>query len=331
LYTPRTILITGGTGSWGQAATRYFLKHTDATIRIYSRSEHLQLDMAHALSGDEQRLRFFLGDIRDVERLRWAMRGVDTVFHAAALKHVHKGENDPAEFVHTNVNGTMNVIAACIDTGVKRAVLLSTDKAVAPVNLYGSTKMTAEKLWIRANSYSPHGTHFSAVRYGNVAGSRGSVIPLWRTQIRTGQSVRVTDLSMSRFWISLDEAVRLAWFSVTRARRGTLLIPHLPAYTMSDLLQALCELEGISPITMEYIGVRPGEKMHEELMTNDEAQRMAYVFHENALYYSIEPLAPSWEVAVPSAYCTIGEPYVSSTWQYRFTVEDLIDHIQETV
>lgn len=329
----KTILITGGTGSFGQAATCFLLQHTAATVRVYSRSELMQIEMQRAFAGYEGRLRILLGDIRDLPRLTMAMRDVDAVFHAAALKHVDKGERDPAEFVGTNINGTLNVINACMHANVRRAVLLSTDKAVSPINLYGSTKMTAEKVWTRANGYSPHGTRFSTVRYGNVAGSRGSVIGIWRTALERRQPVTVTDPEMSRFWISLDEAVKLAWFAMEHAPRGSILVPHLGAYRMGDLLQAICDEYQVSEPKLRLTGIRPGEKMAEELLTYDEAKRLTCYSANGTMptYYCISPLAPSWEdEKSPWQPCTIPHDYRSDVWGYRFGVSELKERLQLT-
>lgn len=289
-----TILVTGGTGSFGQAMTRFLLEHTDATVRIYSRCELKQAEMAAALG--ESRVRYLLGDVRDADRLSLAMRGVHRVFHAAALKHVPAGEYTPDEFVKTNIGGTQRVIQEAIRAGVENVVFLSTDKGVNPVNLYGATKMTAERLIVRANSYSPQGTRFSVVRYGNVAGSRGSVIPLWRHALATGGQVRLTTRDMTRFWITLDDAIRLAWFASCYGPRGGILVPHLQAFDVATLLAVMLYDAG-RDVDVETTGIRPGEKVHEELLTADEAQRVVvYQDREkhDVLYYCVPPMQPSW-------------------------------------
>lgn len=344
MQTSHTFCITGGTGSFGRAMTEYLLKHTDGIIRIYSRSELLQAEMQAQFGTD--RVRYLLGDVRDIGRLQLALHGVDCLWHSAALKHVDKGEYDPAEFVATNINGTLNVITACIANHVKRAILISSDKAISPINTYGSTKMTAERVWTRANGYSPQGTIFTTIRYGNVMRSRGSVIPLWEHQIATNQPVSITDLSMSRFYMALPDAIELAWFAGTHAPRGSILVPHLYAYTMRDLLQALCEEMSHETVAMRYVGVRPGEKYHEHLLTDDEGLRLAMYSEDGvtALYYCVCPATPSWKMAKIEHWETqelggrLGQwhttklnfPYASDSWPFRLDVGDLRLKLRET-
>ena len=335
-----TILLSGGTGSWGQAATSFLLENTSATIRIYSRSELLQAEMSERFKHNH-RLRFLLGDIRDFARLQLAMDGVDLVMHGAALKHIDAGEYSPDEFVKTNVNGTQNVIHACIVSKVKKAIFLSSDKAVSSSSLYGNTKAIAEKLWTRANGYSPHGTSFVSLRYGNVANSRGSVIPKWENCLFNNLPLPTTNLSMSRFWISLSEAVRLAWFAAHYGPRGTILVPYLPAYTMADLLKAFCEEHGIADAIVEDIGVRPGEKHHEMLLTDDESSRVITYTEDGIMpkYYCIQSASPSWEMVPWQQWppepgsqwqlWTCMERYSSDTWRYRLTVPELRERLQE--
>lgn len=261
-------LITGGTGSFGQAMTKKLLEQGETRVVIYSRDEVKQ-DAMRVQFGDDPRLRFFIGDVRDKDRLKRAMHGIDTVYHAAALKRVPQGEYNPDEVIKTNVFGTMHVCDAAIDQGVKCVVALSTDKATSPTNLYGASKLVLEKLVVASNAYAPGQTRLMCVRYGNVAGSRGSVIPLWREMFAKGERVSVTHHQMTRFWIALDEAVSLAQRAAQEGRGGEVFIPHLPAYTLLDLLGALAPSpDGILPPYL--VGLRPGEKMHEAMLSEDE-------------------------------------------------------------
>ena len=313
---------------------RFLLANTNAIIRGVSRDENKQSSILAGVT-DPSRVRLLLGDIRDLARLRFAMHGVDIAWHAAALKYVDAGERDPHEFVQTNINGTYNVITACIEAGVKKAVLLNSDKSTAAISLYGSTKAVAEKLWIRANGYSPDGTSFYSLRYGNVNGSRGSVIEKWRNAIASGKPLLVTNPLMTRFYISLEEAVRLAWFAAMYAPRGTILVPHIPAYTVGDLLMAFCEEFGEPLYPVEMIPVRAGEKHHEQLLADHEtAHLIAYTDTSNTpLYYAIPPVEPTWEMPPwqewdaepgfswqPTELCF---RYSSDVWPYRLSVDEL--------
>lgn len=264
----RQILVTGGTGSFGRAFVRRTLaRGADVTIRVYSRDELKQYEMTREFGGDP-RLRFCIGDVRDRDRLARAMYGVDWVVHAAALKQVDLCEYNPAEAVKTNIHGSQNVIEAAIDAKVKRVVALSTDKAVNPVNLYGATKLCAEKLFVHGNAYAgPRDTRFACVRYGNVLGSRGSVVPLFLAQAASGV-LTITDLRMTRFWISLAQAVDLVAFVLGDLRGGEVYVPKIPSMRMTDLARA------IAPEAMvKEIGMRPGEKLHEMLLSPEEAHR----------------------------------------------------------
>ncbi len=264
--TPLNILVTGGTGSFGQAFVRRVLAgHEDCTIRVYSRDELKQYEMAAAM-GKDSRLRFCIGDVRDRDRLERAMHGIDLVVHAAALKHVPICEFNPAEAVKTNIQGSQNVIDAAIDAGVRRTVALSTDKAVNPVNLYGATKLCAEKLFVHGNVYAgARDIRFSCVRYGNVMGSRGSVIPLFRRQAETG-SLTITDRAMTRFWLSLEQAVDLVLEAVGEMKGGEIFVPKIPSMRIVDLARAIAPTAKI-----EEVGRRPGEKLHEVLLTAEES------------------------------------------------------------
>lgn len=265
---PRQILVTGGTGSFGRAFVRQLLADGgDVVIRVYSRDELKQYEMNREFGGDP-RLRFCIGDVRDRDRLLRAMYGVDQVVHAAALKQVDLCEYNPAEAVKTNIQGSQNLIEAAIDAKVKRVVALSTDKAVNPVNLYGATKLCAEKLFVHGMAYSgPRDTRFACVRYGNVLGSRGSVIPLFLKQAPSGV-LTITDLRMTRFWISLGHAVELVKMVLGDMKGGEVYVPKIPSMRMTDLARA------IAPEAMvKEIGMRPGEKLHEMLLTAEEAYR----------------------------------------------------------
>ena len=261
------VLVTGGTGSFGKKFTRTMLRdfHPRKLI-IFSRDELKQHEMRVA-GFDHESLRYFIGDVRDRDRLTRAMNGVDVVVHAAALKQVPACEYNPLEAVATNINGARNVIDAALDSGVKRILALSTDKAVNPANLYGATKLVAEKLFVQANSYSGAGpSRFSCVRYGNVVGSRGSVIPLFRAQRSSGR-VTVTDARMTRFWITLDQGVRFVIRCIEQMHGGEVFVPKIPSMNLVDLSNAIAP-----ECRIEEIGIRPGEKLHEVLLSEDEAR-----------------------------------------------------------
>ena len=273
---PLSTLITGGTGSFGNALTQKLLEQGEERVVIFSRDEVKQ-DVMRVAFKDDPRLRFFLGDVRDRDRLVEAMHGVTTVYHAAALKRVPQGEYNPTEVVKTNILGTMNVCAAAIASGVKCVVALSTDKATSPVNLYGASKLCAEKIVTSYNALAPGLTRFMAVRYGNVAGSRGSVIPLWRETMGRGDMPIITHPGMTRFWITLPEAVDLAQRAAMEGKGGEVFIPHLSAYYLWDLAEALWAEPGNIDSFRRYFNagsptgpIRPGEKMHELMLSEDE-------------------------------------------------------------
>ncbi len=265
----KTILITGGTGSFGHHFVDYVFKHYEPQkIIIYSRDEYKQFIMDNEYKKHSSRMRFFIGDVRDEERLKMAMNGVDYVIHAAALKQVPACEYNPNEAIKTNVNGAMNVINAALTMGVKKVVALSTDKAVNPINLYGGTKLVSDKLFCAANAYSgASGTKFAVVRYGNVAGSRGSVIPFFQNIIdHGGASLPITDYQMTRFWISLEQGVLLVIKALEEARGGETFISKIPSFRITDLAQAM--LPGCS---MPEVGIREGEKLHEIMVTREDS------------------------------------------------------------
>lgn len=261
----KRVLVTGGSGSFGRAFTRHILKNGAERVVIYSRGEHLQEDMAREFN--DPRLRFFIGDVRDQKRLTMAMHGIDTVVHAAAMKVVPICEYNPFEAVMTNINGAENVCRAAIEAGVGRVMALSTDKAVNPVNLYGATKLAAEKIFVAANNIAAGRCMFSVVRYGNVVGSRGSVLPLFQSILASNLSVLpITDRGMTRFWITMDQAVDFVSSALDMMQGREIFIPKIPSIYITDLAQALCP-----GYTADIIGMRPGEKLHEVLMTEDES------------------------------------------------------------
>jgi UDP-N-acetylglucosamine 4,6-dehydratase len=263
----KTVLVTGGTGSFGKKFLEVMLRyHRPRKLIVFSRDELKQLEMRFA-GFDHPSLRYFLGDVRDVDRLRRAFHGVDVVVHAAALKQVPACEYNPFEAVQTNILGARNIIEAAIDAGVHKILALSTDKAVNPVNLYGATKLAAEKLFLHAGAYAGAApTYFSCVRYGNVVGSRGSVVPLFRRQREQGR-LTVTDPRMTRFWITLEQAVRFVILCLERMKGGEVFVPKIPSTGIKDLADA------IAPnCPIEVIGIRPGEKLHEVLLSEDEAR-----------------------------------------------------------
>ena len=278
----KTILITGGTGSFGNCFTQYVLEHYEPKkIIIYSRDEFKQFLMASKFREYEDKLRFFIGDVRDKERLKRAFEGVDYVIHAAALKQVPACEYNPNEAIKTNIHGAQNVIDAALDSAVRKVVALSTDKAVNPVNLYGGTKLVSDKLFIAANAYA--GTkdiNFSIVRYGNVAGSRGSVIPLFHNIAKNGGTqLPITDFRMTRFWISLTQGVELVIKALEEANGGETFISKIPSFKVTDLAQAM--LPGCK---MPEIGIRPGEKLH-EIMVTVEDSATTYEYDKHFIVY----------------------------------------------
>lgn len=282
----KTILLTGGTGSFGQKFTELILKeHNPKSIRIYSRGEQMQYEMEKKFHDD--RLRFFIGDVRDRNRLYRAMNGVDIVIHAAALKQVPACEYNPIEAIKTNVDGTVNLIDAAIDTSIDRVLFISTDKAVHPVNLYGATKMVAEKMIIQGNTYvgGEKKTRFSCVRYGNVIGSRGSVVPLFFEQKKSG-TITLTDKRMTRFWLTLEQGIRFVIGCLDRMQGGEIFIPKIPSMKLVELGKTIAPKAKI-----QIIGIRPGEKLHEILITEDESRHSK----EYDTFFVIEPEYASWQ------------------------------------
>jgi len=274
----KTVLITGGTGSFGKNFAKYLLKNFNLKkLIIFSRDELKQFNMQKEFNNDK--LRFFIGDVRDLERLERAFYGVDIVIHAAALKHVPLLEYNPFEAVKTNVIGSQNVINAAINHGVEKVLLISTDKAAQPVNLYGATKLCGEKLFVSGNSYASGKTKFSCVRYGNVLGSRGSIVETLLNN-KDINKVQITDLEMTRFWISLDQAFSLVLFALENMEGGEIFIPKIPSMKLVDLFDAL-----VPKAEKEIIGIRPGEKLHEILLTEQESRHALFLGD----YYVILP------------------------------------------
>ncbi|MFB9235848.1 UDP-N-acetylglucosamine 4,6-dehydratase (inverting) [Plantactinospora siamensis] len=311
-----SILVTGATGSFGRAFLRYALAELDPQrIVVFSRDELKQYEVRQQF-GNDPRLRFFLGDIRDRNRLIRAMHGIDHVVHAAALKQVDTAEYNPSEFVNTNIEGSQNVIDAAIESGVQKVVALSTDKASSPINLYGATKLVADKLFIAGNHYAAHHpTRFAVVRYGNVMGSRGSVVPLFRQLNAAGESLPITDKRMTRFWITLDQAVRFVVESFERMQGGELYVPRIPSMRILDLVEA------VAPDAATHeIGMRPGEKLHEEMISADDSRRTLRYPDR----YVVQPVVASWGYETPS-----GGEQVLDGFTYRSDTNDLWLSVEE--
>ena len=317
-----SVLITGGTGSLGKALIEFLMRNTKVRrIAVYSRDELKQHNLRNEI-GEDSRLRWFIGDIRDLDRLKRALHGVDYVIHTAALKQVDTGEYNPMEFIKTNVLGSQNVIDACIEAGVRKVVALSTDKASSPINLYGATKLTADKLFVAANNYShSYGTIFCVVRYGNVMGSRGSVIPFWKTLDAEGKPLPITDFRMTRFWISIDQAVEFVIDSLEIMRGGELYVPRIPSMRIIDLAAA------VAPnATLEEVGMRPGEKLHEEMISADDSRRTILTNDR----YIVNPVVAEWGYEEPTGTpMPEGLAYQSNTNDFWMSESDIRDFLQE--
>ncbi len=288
----KTVLITGGTGSFGKKfLEKIFAQYDPQKVIIYSRDEYKQsvMKMEYADKVDMDKVRFFIGDVRDKDRLYRAFAGVDYVIHAAAMKQVPVCEYNPMEAIKTNIHGAQNIIDAALDCGVKKVVALSTDKAVNPINLYGGTKLVSDKLFIAANAYrgKNYKTIFSVVRYGNVAGSRGSVIPIWKNVIDGGgDTLGVTDLRMTRFWITLDQGVELVFKALRESNGGETFISKIPSFHIGDLAKAM--LPGCQ---IDEFGIREGEKLHEVMVTRDDS----FMTYEYQKHYIIYPHFEWWD------------------------------------
>jgi UDP-N-acetylglucosamine 4,6-dehydratase len=284
VFSGRTVLITGGTGSFGTKLVEIVLREQHPrAIRIYSRDELKQHVMAQRFP--DERLRFLIGDVRDKDRLHRAVKDVDIVVHAAALKQVPACEYNPFEAIRTNILGTKNVIDVCIDSSVEKAIFICTDKAVNPVNLYGATKLCAEKLFVQGNSYSgAKGTRFSVARYGNVVGSRGSVVPLFLEQRKTG-TITITDQRMTRFWITLEQGARFVLRCIELMHGGEIFVPKIPSMRVGDLAKTIAP-----DCAIQINGIRPGEKIHETLLSEDETRRTV----EFDAMFVVRPEFPWW-------------------------------------
>ena len=319
-----SILITGGTGSFGKAFIKYALENLNPRrLVIFSRDELKQYE-ARQLFNDDPRLRWFIGDIRDEKRLFRALHGVDYVVHAAALKQVDTAEYNPFEFVRTNILGSQNVIEASIDAGVKKVVALSTDKASSPINLYGATKLTADKLFISGNHYAAnYPTRFSVVRYGNVMGSRGSVIPFFKSLGAQGKPLPITDLTCTRFFISLEQAVSMVVQTFEFMHGGELLVPRIPSIKVTDLAHAV-----VPGAEFVDVGLRPGEKLHEEMISPEEGRRT--VMLENGKYFVIQPDLATWGYAPPAGSVPVPEGFryqsdSNDEWMSQEEIRSLIE------
>jgi UDP-N-acetylglucosamine 4,6-dehydratase (inverting) len=313
-WNEKTILVTGGTGSFGKKFAEILLKDYGVkALRVFSRDELKQHEMN--LQFRDDRIRYFIGDVRDRDRLYRAMKHVDVVVHAAALKQVPAAEYNPLEAIKTNIMGAANVIDAAIDNEVPKVMFISTDKAVHPVNLYGATKLVAEKLCVQANSYASGVTKFSCVRYGNVVGSRGSVIPLFMQQRKHG-TVTITDDRMTRYWLTLDQGVKLVINSIEKMEGGEVFIPKIPSMQLMDIVKTIAP-----DANVKNIGIRPGEKLHEQLITPEESPRTK----EFDTHYIIEPEHHFWCVDnhKDGKLVEAGFEYRSNTNTWWLTPEDL--------
>lgn len=324
-WSRKVVLITGGTGSFGKRFIQEMLEqHHPEKLIVFSRDELKQHEM-RAAGFNHPSLRYFIGDVRDESRMRRAMQGVHIVVHAAALKQVPACEYNPMEAINTNIIGGRNVIEAALDTGVEKVMALSTDKAVNPINLYGATKLAAEKLFVQSNAYAGgKGTRFACVRYGNVLGSRGSVVPVFLKQRKTGR-ITVTDSRMTRFWITLAKGVRFTIRSIEQMQGGEVFVPKLPSMSITDLAQTIapeCEID--------TIGIRPGEKLHEVLISEDEARHTI----ELDDMYVVEPPGMLWfgkDWREKGSFLEEGFRYVSNEnddWMDQQELRDMLDEFE---
>jgi UDP-N-acetylglucosamine 4,6-dehydratase/5-epimerase len=326
----KAVFITGGTGSFGKAFTRIVLERYPRIKRlvIFSRDEQKQFQMAQEFPHDKYPMvRFFIGDVRDYERLRTALKGIDTVVHAAAMKHVPIAEYNPMECIKTNILGAENLINACLELDVENVVALSTDKAAAPINLYGATKLASDKLFIAANNIKGNkNIRFSVVRYGNVMGSNGSVIPFFMNKKREGV-LPITDKAMTRFNISLTEGVEMVLFALQEAWGGELFVPKIPSYRITDVAKA------IGPdCSYPVVGIRPGEKIHEEMITVSDS----FSTYDLGKYYAILPQVPRWKMEdyithFKAMKVPEGFSYNSGTNQEWLSVEEIRTLVKEHV
>lgn len=311
MFNGKSIFISGGTGSFGRKFIRILLeRYQPKRVVVFSRDELKQYEMQQEFT--EPCMRFFLGDVRDAERLHQGMRGIDYVVHAAALKHVPAAEYNPTEFIRTNVNGAENIIAAAIANGVKGVIALSTDKAASPINLYGATKLLSDKLFVAANNIAgDQATRFAVVRYGNVAGSRGSIVPFFSKLIAGGAAeLPITDVRMTRFWISLEHGVDFVMKSFARMQGGEVFVPKIPSIRIVDLAEAMA-----AELPHKLVGIRPGEKLHELMVPQDDA-RMTLEFAD---HYTIMPSIRFNNMDADFSLDTLGEQgrAVADDFEYR--------------
>lgn len=310
----KTVLVTGGTGSFGKKFIKKALTLGVKKIIVFSRDELKQYEMKQEFK--DERIRFFIGDVRDKERLYRAFDGVDIIIHAAAMKHVDACEYNPFEAVKTNIHGAQNIIEAAIDCGVEKVIALSTDKACSPVNLYGATKLASDKLFVAANAYvGEKKTRFAVVRYGNVVGSRGSVVPFFQKVKETG-TLPITDERMTRFWITLDQGVQFVIDNLKRMHGGEIFVPKIPSMNIMELAKAIAPECGT-----KIVGIRPGEKLHEAMIMEDDARHTV----EFDTYYVIQPEFPFWtkDFAEGGKELPAGFEYTSDKNSEWLTVEDL--------
>ncbi|TQR17400.1 UDP-N-acetylglucosamine 4,6-dehydratase (inverting) [Psychrobacillus vulpis] len=320
MITNKTILVTGGTGSFGRKFISSILQQEVKKVIVFSRDELKQYEMAQEFT--DSRIRFFIGDVRDKDRLYRAFDGVDIVIHAAALKHVGACEYNPFEAVKTNIHGAQNIIEAAIDRGVEQVIALSTDKAASPLNLYGATKLASDKLFVAANSYvGEKKTRFAVVRYGNVVGSRGSVVPFFK-KIKSTGTIPITDERMTRFWITLEQGVKFVLDSLERMHGGEIFIPKIPSMKVTDLANAIAP-----DCKIEVVGIRPGEKLHEAMITEDDARQTL----EYDTYFVIQPEFPWWSEKYRDGGKKLveGFKYTSDLNNEWLSVEELKSLIEE--
>ena len=321
MFTEKTILITGGTGSFGkQCVASILMLHKPKKLIIFSRDELKQFEMAQTFSQEKHPcMRYFIGDVRDKERLYRAFRGVDYVIHAAALKQVPAAEYNPTECIHTNIQGAENIVNVAADLGVKKVVALSTDKAVSPVNLYGATKLCSDKLFVAANAFTACETVFSVVRYGNVMGSRGSVIPFFIKKRDEGGPLPITDPRMTRFWITLEKSVEMVLEAFILAKGGEIFVPKIPSMKITDLASA------IAPnMPTKNVGIRPGEKLHESMITSEDSRSTIDI----GQYYVIKPEVCSYK-GMAGVAVKEGFEYNSGTNTQWLTVPELQATLKE--
>ena len=318
-----TILVTGGTGSFGHAFAEYLLAQQDRVkLIVFSRDEMKQWDMAEKFR-NEKRIRFFIGDVRDRERLYRAVDDVDYVIHAAATKIVPTAEYNPFEAVKTNVNGAMNVIDACIDRGVKRVVALSTDKASSPINLYGATKLASDKMFVSANAYTgSRDSRFAVVRYGNVMGSRGSVIPFFLSQKEQGQPLRITDERMTRFMISLEEGVELVLQALESTLGGEIFVKKIPSMGIMDIAEAVAPGG-----KREIVGIRPGEKLHEQMISSEDSYTTRDYGDHFRIFPNLDGLGFKGQDKTSSTQVDAGFTYSGDKNPQHMSIEGLSDWI----